>query len=34
MRTEVLVGAFLLLGLLLLGGLIVQFGRFGDRFQN
>lgn len=33
-RTEVLVGAFLLMGLLLLGGLIVQFGRFGDRFQN
>jgi phospholipid/cholesterol/gamma-HCH transport system substrate-binding protein len=33
-RTEVLVGVFLLLGLLLLGGLIVQFGRFGDRFQN
>lgn len=33
-KNEVLVGSFLLLGLILLGALIVQFGRFGDRFQH
>lgn len=33
-RSEVLVGTFLLLGLILLGGLIFQFGRFGDRFHG
>lgn len=33
-RSEVLVGSFLLLGLLLLGALIFQFGRFGDRFHQ
>ena len=31
-RSEVIVGLFLFLGLALLGALIVQFGRFGDRF--
>lgn len=31
---ELLVGAFVLLGLVLLGGLIVQFGRFGDKFNQ
>ncbi|MFM2297947.1 MAG: hypothetical protein RL117_1654 [Verrucomicrobiota bacterium] len=33
-KTELLVGTFLLLGLVLLGGLIVQFGRFGERFLS
>lgn len=31
-HSEMLVGTFCLLGLLLLGSLILQFGRFGDRF--
>jgi phospholipid/cholesterol/gamma-HCH transport system substrate-binding protein len=33
-RTELYVGLFFLLGLVLLGGLIVQFGRFSDRLTN
>ena len=33
-RVETLVGLFLFVGLILLGGLIVQFGRFGDRFRE
>ncbi len=33
-RTETLVGLFLLIGLGLLAGLIVVFGRFGDRFSG
>ncbi len=33
-RTETLVGLFLLIGLGLLAGLIVTFGRFGDRFAG
>lgn len=33
-KTELLVGTFLLLGLALLGGLILQFGRFGERFHR
>lgn len=33
-RTELWVGVFVFVGLVLLGGLIVQFGRFGDRFQG
>jgi phospholipid/cholesterol/gamma-HCH transport system substrate-binding protein len=33
-RSEVYVGIFLLAGLVLLGTLIFQFGRFGDRFHN
>ncbi len=33
-RTEILVGLFLFIGLLICGILIVQFGRFQDRFQN
>jgi phospholipid/cholesterol/gamma-HCH transport system substrate-binding protein len=33
-RTELYVGLFFLLGLILLGGLIVQFGRFSDRLTN
>jgi phospholipid/cholesterol/gamma-HCH transport system substrate-binding protein len=32
-KTEMLVGAFVLIGLALLGGLIVQFGRFGEKFN-
>lgn len=33
-KSEVLVGLFLLIGLMVLGGLILQFGRFGDRFRD
>lgn len=33
-RTELIVGTFLLSGLVLLGGLIIQFGRFGDKFNK
>ena len=33
-NTEALVGVFIFVGLALLGILIVQFGRFGDRFVN
>ncbi|MFD0892977.1 MCE family protein [Luteolibacter ambystomatis] len=33
-RTELFVGLFFLVGLLLLGGLIIQFGRFGDRIRG
>lgn len=33
-RSEVVVGLFLFLGLALLGALIIQFGRFGDRLSN
>lgn len=33
-RTELWVGVFVFIGLALLGGLIVQFGRFGDRMRG
>jgi ABC-type transporter Mla subunit MlaD len=33
-RTETLVGLFLFVGLTLLGGLIVEYGRFGDRMRG
>jgi len=33
-RTELLVGLFFFIGLALLGGLIIQFGRFGDRIRH
>jgi ABC-type transporter Mla subunit MlaD len=33
-RTELWVGVFVFIGLALLGGLIVQFGRFGDRLRG
>ncbi len=33
-RTEFFVGLFLFIGLAVLGALIVQFGRFGDRLKN
>lgn len=33
-RRETTAGLFVLIGLLLLGVLIVEFGRFGDRFSN
>ena len=33
-HSELLVGTFLLIGLTLLGALIVQFGRFGERFHQ
>ena len=33
-QSETLVGLFILIGLVLLGGLIVQFGRFGDRMRG
>lgn len=33
-RTELWVGVFVFIGLVLLGGLIVQFGRFGDRLRG
>jgi phospholipid/cholesterol/gamma-HCH transport system substrate-binding protein len=33
-RTEFFVGLFLFIGLALLGALIVQFGRFGDRLKD
>ena len=33
-RSETLVGLFILVGLLMLGALIVQFGRFGDRMRG
>jgi phospholipid/cholesterol/gamma-HCH transport system substrate-binding protein len=33
-KTEMLVGVFILIGLSLLGGLIVQFGRFSDRIRG
>jgi phospholipid/cholesterol/gamma-HCH transport system substrate-binding protein len=33
-HSELLVGTFCLVGLLLLGSLILQFGRFGDRFNE
>ncbi|RYD23175.1 MAG: MCE family protein, partial [Verrucomicrobiaceae bacterium] len=32
--TEVVVGAFMLTGLLLLGGLVIQFGRFGEKLRG
>ena len=33
-RTELWVGIFVFIGLALLGGLVVQFGRFGDRLRG
>ena len=33
-KRERLAGLFVLIGLLLLGVLIVEFGRFGDRFRG
>jgi phospholipid/cholesterol/gamma-HCH transport system substrate-binding protein len=33
-KTELWVGVFVFIGLALLGGLIVQFGRFGDRMRG
>lgn len=33
-RTETVVGLFILIGLVLLGGLIVQFGRFGEKLRG
>jgi len=33
-RTALLVGLFLFIGLILLGALIIQFGRFGDRLRH
>lgn len=33
-RTELLVGLFVFIGLVLLGGLIVQYGRFGERLGD
>jgi len=33
-RTELYVGIFVLIGCLLLGGLILQFGRFGERIKG
>jgi phospholipid/cholesterol/gamma-HCH transport system substrate-binding protein len=33
-KTELWVGLFVFIGLALLGGLIVQFGRFGDKFHG
>lgn len=33
-KTELWVGVFVFIGLALLGGLIVQFGRFSDRFRG
>jgi phospholipid/cholesterol/gamma-HCH transport system substrate-binding protein len=33
-HTETLVGVFMLIGLVLLGGLIFHFGRIGDRFSD
>ena len=33
-RTELFVGFFLLIGLLLLGFLVLKFGNFGDRFED
>ena len=33
-RTELIVGIFMLSGLVLLGGLILQFGRFGDKLRH
>jgi phospholipid/cholesterol/gamma-HCH transport system substrate-binding protein len=33
-HTEMLVGVFMLIGFVLLGGLIFQFGRIGDRFLD
>lgn len=33
-RTEVYVGVFIFTGLILLGGLVVQFGRFGERWRG
>ncbi len=33
-KTETRAGLFVLIGLLMLGALIVQFGRFGDRFKG
>jgi len=33
-RSELVVGLFLFLGLAFLGGLVLQFGRLGDRFQD
>ena len=33
-RTEMLVGLFLFAGLLLLGGLVLQFGKFSDRLRG
>lgn len=33
-RSEIKMGVFLLIGAIMLGALIVQFGRFGDRFRD
>ena len=33
-RTELLVGFFLLISLVVLGGLIIQFGDFKEKFQK
>ncbi|RYD25092.1 MAG: MCE family protein, partial [Verrucomicrobiaceae bacterium] len=33
-RTEVVVGTFILIGMLLLGGLVLQFGRFGEKLRG
>lgn len=33
-KTEALVGLFIIIGLVVLGALIVQFGRFGERLRN
>lgn len=33
-RTEVVVGLFILTGMVLLGGLVLQFGKFGDRLRG
>lgn len=33
-RTEVVVGAFILTGMVLLGGLVLQFGRFGEKLRG
>ena len=33
-RTEVLVGLFLFIGLVMLGGLVLQFGKFSDRLRG
>lgn len=33
-RTEVLVGLFIFTGLILLGGLVLQFGKFGERLRG
>ena len=33
-RTELFVGVFLLIGLVVLGSLVLKFGNFGERFEN